>query len=330
MSKKSANLKLIIVKNRIRSNLARNRKCTVFLLLVSCLQLQCGAINDSGSAENAWEAGEVYEDQNGWLEARAGNMPLVISAPHGGVISPEEIPDRICEGATTVRDRNTTELAFELEKELMEQHDMQPFVIAAHISRKKIDLNRDMEESTCGNDAMEDTWHQYHEYIEGALSAAIDQFGYALYIDLHGHGHDKQRLELGYLLSKSELRDNYYDSETTVTISEKSSLKNLLAIHDELNLRELLTGENAFGSLIDDEGFPAVPGFDDPFPLADDPYFTGGYNTRRYTSADYPNVFGWQIEANYDGLRESDEGRKKFAGAFAKSVTAYMDQHIKL
>ena len=48
------------------------------------------------------------------------------------------------------------------------------------------------------------------------------------------------------------------------------------------------------------------------------------YNTRRYTSADYPNVFGLQIEANFDGVRDSAENREKFSKAFAQSINEYL------
>src|SRR5699024_51109 len=279
-----------------------------------------------------WKAGEVYKDENGWIEARAGNVPIVISAPHGGTIEPEDVPDRSCEGVTTVRDMNTTELAFEMQQELMAGHDMQPFVIAAHIHRKKIDLNRDIEESTCGNAVMEETWHQYHDYIEGALAAAIEEFGYAVFIDVHGHGHDKQRLELGYALTKTEIRDAHLDENAAIELASESSFKNLMRMNNGLNLQDLLTGEFAFGTLMEAEDVPSVPSMDDPYPLQDDPYFNGGYNTRRYTSTyasfDYPEVFGWQIEANYQGLRENLEGRKKFSKAFAKAINTYIEQHV--
>lgn len=40
-----------------------------------------------------------------------GNIPLVISVPHGGDIHVEEIPDRDCKGAVKVTDSKTIETA---------------------------------------------------------------------------------------------------------------------------------------------------------------------------------------------------------------------------
>lgn len=293
-------------------------------------QLQCSTDSDTDTEEEQeWQTGEVYQDENGWVEARVGNLPLVISAPHGGTLQPDEVPDRSCEGITTVRDRNTTELALQIEQALESEYNQRPYVVAAYISRKKIDLNRDIGESTCGNITMEEVWHQYHEYIETALSMAIEEFGYALLIDLHGHGHDKQRLELGYALTKSEIRDAHLDESAANDLASESSLRNLFNINSEVNLQDLLTGEYAFGTLMEGGDIPSVPSLDDPYPLDGDPYFTGGYNTRRYASSDYPRVLGWQIEANYQGLRESVEGREKFSETFAKAIDTFIDQHVE-
>lgn len=267
-------------------------------------------------------------DKNSWIEVRTGNMPMVISAPHGGTIEPAGIPDRSCQGATTVRDLNTTELAREIGYHLEAEYDLKPYIVAALISRKKIDLNRDIEPATCSNPAMKEVWTDYHEYLEQAIAEAIEEFGGVIFIDLHGHGHTKQRLELGYLLSKEELKESYYDADHADELSGQSSLRNLLAGSDRVNLQELLTGESAFGTLMGNGGVPAVPSLDDPYPLDGDAYFTGGYNTRRYTSADYPSVFGWQIEANYEGVRNSDENRELFAKAFSKAIIVQIEEHL--
>tara|TARA_R110000868_G_scaffold85582_2_gene240634 strand:+ start:554 stop:1474 length:921 start_codon:yes stop_codon:yes gene_type:complete len=298
----------------------------VFCLLFATVffQIKCSSVSGISKISDKGKelpVGEVIYNES-WLEAKNGNMPLVISVPHGGEISPAEIPNREC--GTKVRDDNTTQLAFEIEN-AFKKYERQPFLIVAQIARTKIDLNRDLTEATCGNSIMNDTWERYHKYIEEALAKAVEEFGYALYIDLHGQSHPIKRLELGYLLSKSDLKDHYDGIEPNVTFTEKSSLKNLLKLNNELILRELLIGDNAFGTLMENAGFPSVPSLNDPFPHPDEPYFNGGYNTRRYTASGYPNVFGLQIEANFKGVRDTEENRKKFSDAFALSIMNYLD-----
>ncbi len=64
---------------------------------------------------------------------------------------------------------------------------------------------------------------------------------------------------------------------------------------------QLITKKLAINILIFTEPYdynPLSPGKQDTDPLQDQKYFDGGYNTKRYTSEAYPNVFGLQIETN--------------------------------
>jgi len=272
-----------------------------------------------------WEIGKTYTDEEKWTEFIVGDLPLIISVPHGGTIMLSDVDVRNCKGAVTVTDSRTIELAKEIEKVFLAKYKARPYIIISNLSRKHLDQNRDIEEGTCGDKAMQKPWKQFHDYIDTAIVLATKKFGKAIYIDLHGHGHTKQRLELGYSLSADELRN--LDSKND-KLTSKSSVANVLASDKNLNLEELLIGENAFGTLITKEGFDAVPSKQDVAPLEGDKYFNGGYNTRRYTSSKYPNVFGWQIESNYKGVRDA-AGRPAFAKAFADVMGNYFKIYLK-
>ena len=58
--------------------------------------------------------GQTYVGANGYVEYRAGNLPIIISAPHGGDLAPGAIPDRTCPDAVTLNDANTQALARQL------------------------------------------------------------------------------------------------------------------------------------------------------------------------------------------------------------------------
>lgn len=277
----------------------------------------------SGTAyAQKWEVGKTYTDEEKWTEFIVGDLPLVVSVPHGGTTILDNVPTRTCKGAVVVTDSKTIELVKEIEKAFLAKYNGRPFIIICNLSRKMLDQNRDIEEGTCGNEMMRKPWNQFHNYIDTALALATKKFGKAIYIDLHGHGHTKQRLELGYNLSANDLRS--LDSK----MATKSSVANLLANDKSLDLEQLLIGNNAFGTLISKEGFDAVPSKQDTAPLEEDKYFNGGYNTRRYTSQKYPNVFGWQIESNYKGVRD-DAGRTVFAKAFAEVMDRYFKIYLK-
>ncbi|MBU2979540.1 N-formylglutamate amidohydrolase [Alteromonas sp. C1M14] len=302
-------------------------KATLAALLMAgaLVQTGCSTHHTSLQSDDTQSHSDVFDKS--WLHVVKGNMPLVISAPHGGMIKPDNIADREC--GTQERDDNTDHLALEIEK-AFETYGQKPYLVIAKISRAKIDLNRDLETATCGNQKMAYTWHQYHQDIEAALDDAISQFGYAMYIDLHGQSHKVRRLELGYSLRSPALKANYEATVTPQTV-EKTSVENILQHSNDLSLKTLLTGEYAFGTLMAEAGFPSVPSQQDPYPLADQRYFTGGYNTRRYTSSDYPNVFGMQIESNFFGVRNSQQNQTQFSEAFAKVINDYLqyiNQHV--
>ncbi len=275
-----------------------------------------------------WEVGKTYTDTENWTTFIVGDLPLIISVPHGGTTMSPDVKLRDCKNAVTVTDSKTIELVQEIEKAFLAKYKARPYIIISNISRKNVDQNRAIDEGTCGDKTMEKPWNQFHDYIDTAIVLATAKFGKAIYIDLHGHGHDKQRLELGYNLSADELRNLANDVKNDVKLASKSSLANLLNSDKNQKLTELLTGENAFGTLITNAGFDAVPSKQDVAPLDDDKYFNGGYNTRRYTSSKYPNVFGWQIESNFKGVRDA-AGRPAFANAFAAVMGDYFKIYLK-
>ena len=51
----------------------------------------CVALSTLGQA---FEPGRSYFGRSNYVEYIAGDMPLIISAPHGGTLRPAEIPDR--------------------------------------------------------------------------------------------------------------------------------------------------------------------------------------------------------------------------------------------
>jgi len=269
-----------------------------------------------------WQEGQVIKDAQGYTEIVVGDYPLVLSVPHGGDIAPEHILDRECEGAETVKDTYTVELARAIQDEYRIVYGKTPSVVISHISRMKIDQNRELEGALCDNVELTDTWHFYHNYLDSLLQYSSQKFDKTVFIDLHAHGHAVQRLELGVSLTISELGYVFTGHENLAHIGnlrEKSSYRNLLRMNSSYTLRELLLGDHAFGTSMADKGFPSVPSKQDPHPMTGQSYFTGGYNTTFATSTDYPKVYGFQIEANGNSKNTANR-RAQFAKSLAESV----------
>lgn len=267
----------------------------------------------------------IYKKKlDAYIEVQYGNMPLIISVPHGGTNNPATIPDRNCPNITTVTDNGTIELAAAIDSVCRAEYKVQPYLVISYLKRSKLDLNREINEATCGNNTVVSVYNNYHFSIDSFVAKILIKYPQVLFIDLHGHGHTKQRVELGYLVSASQLRN-------PATIAPSStSYYNMLLQNPFLSNNQFLTTPNAFGTLLAANNIPSVPSAQDPAPLVGDPYFDGGYNTQKYTAAAYPKVYGWQLEANYTGVRDNETNRVKFATAFLKSIMDFYSRNTSM
>ena len=304
----------------MKINCSKYISAIFFLLTLIGFNTGCKKNKDNTPAKDI----VLKKKLDAYTEVQYGNMPLIISVPHGGTDDPASIPDRACPGITTAVDIRTIEMANAIDSVCRVDYGYQPYLVISYLKRIKLDQNRDLPEATCSNSAITATWNNYHLSIDSFLTKIIAKYPMALFIDLHGHGHTKQRLELGYLLTGSELRN------PASIVPASASLYNLLQQNTSLQINQLLTGRNAFGTTMANNNFPSVPSQQDAAPLVTDLYFDGGYNTQRYCSGAYPKVFGWQIESNYTGVRDNQASRVNFAKAFLQSIMQFYSSNTSM
>ena len=274
-------------------------------------------------AVSDWQPGVSYFGRAGYVEYIPGELPLVISVPHGGRLEPAEIPDRTF--GTTVTDRNTREMAFALREAFIERTGKAPHLILSHLRRTKLDPNRDVEEAAQGNPFAELAWEEFQGFIETACRTLMDTYGTGFYVDLHGHGHPVARIELGYLLGSDDLNrsDTFLDAPETAA---RSSIRALWHAAD-VGFAELVRGPASLGGRMADAGLRAVPSPEEPGP-GSDPYFSGGYNTARHGSrVDGVGVSGVQIELPFPGYRDTESSRAATAAGIARAIEGFMTTH---
>ncbi len=266
-----------------------------------------------------YEAGRSYFGSGNHVEYLAGDLPVIISVPHGGREKPEGIPNR--PRGSFAFDANTQELAREIAAEFHRHTGRHAHMVICRLHRLKVDCNREAREAAAGNPHALRAWTDFQGFIDSARVAVTNRHGGGLFIDLHGHGHKEQRLELGYLHKRQTLA--LTDAELNrPEIAHEGSLR-ALARKSKLPYVELLRGERSFGALLEAEGFRASPSPREPVPA--EPYFTGAYNTARHARDGSP-VWGLQIETNYEGVRDTAENRQRFARALVKSVETFLRQ----
>ncbi len=270
-----------------------------------------------------YQVGVSYFGRGEYVEYIPGELPIVLSAPHGGALEPAEIAERSY--GVTVTDTNTRELTLAVRDALLDLTGYAPHVVISHLDRTRLDPNREVEEAAQDNPFAEHAWTEYHGWIERARSRVAVRGG-GLYIDMHGHGHPADRLELGYLLSSDQL--NRPDADLNgIPVIRMTSIREMGRV-TPLPFSSLLRGPTSFGGFLEREGVDAVPSPSVPMP-GSAPYFTGGYSTRRHGSlGDTEVVSGLQIEHHYPGLRDTDANRRDYAGRLAVVIRDYMLEHF--
>lgn len=267
--------------------------------------------------------GQSYFGTARHMEYIAGDLPLVLTVPHGGRAQPADLPTR--RKGVTVMDANTQELARELVAELERLSGGRVHLILSHLHRSRLDPNREIVEAANGHPGAEQVWREFHAAIEGALAAAVARHGFAFLVDLHGHSHPVARLELGYALAAPQLNrgDKEFDASGVISLSTLSDLH----ARRGGSAADLIRGPRSLGTLLAAGGLPATPSGPDPQP-GNQPFFAGGYIVQRHAAAaGTPKVDGLQIECPRAGVRDTPENRARFGRISAPVLLEFLREN---
>ena len=284
-----------------------------------------------------YTAGQSYFGRNQYIEYSAGNAPIILSAPHGGDLQPAEIPDRApvpCDGeVVTGTDLNTRETVRTIQQRYHARFGSYPHVIINHLHRRKLDANRDKPGGACGDAEADTAWTEYQRFIDIAKAEVLQAHGKGFFIDMHGHGHTIQRLELGYSLTSAQLDLSDDALNANVALEDTSTIQTI-SESVAMSFAALMRGPTSLGTLLSEQGFRAIPSVNDPRPSGD-PYFSGGYNTQRHGCGAEATLLGGtsggnicavQIEANLAGVRDTDASRTRFADALVSALEVFLRQ----
>lgn len=226
---------------------------------------------------------------------------VILTAPHGGNIRPEAIPDRrknCCNGqvphcqsphskysVSLLRDTFTLELAATLRTELAMTLGERPHLVICNLNRRKVDVNRDKDNGAQHNPYSERAWEDYHSFIERARECVMRNCGRGVMFDIHGQSHPEKLVELGYSLSSDQLH--------TAPLPELSSIR-CLSHCTKYSFENVLRGPASLGARLVQEGYAAVPS-----PLHRTPpakYYSGGYTVQEWGSGSRGTVDAIQLE----------------------------------
>ncbi|CAO3606702.1 unnamed protein product [Mucor fragilis] len=255
--------------------------------------------------------------------SKLGNLPLIITAPHGGLLKPESIPNRIGDGSSVLGDMYTKDIALGIEQFIIEHYgDAFPHVVANDISRRKADPNRSMEEGT-ETEAGEQVWKAYHGRVKESVESILKTNLCGLLVDIHGHTHSSGRIELGYLLSPDDLRSDRVRLDQAIL--EKSSIQSLAK--RRLKITEPHRFLALFGdSIIESSAnqISVLPSSTLPSP-PDADYFVGGFTTQHYHNY-WNGLDAIQVEIPKH-LRWNEKNRQHAIRVISLAIIKMLDQH---
>ncbi|MFW9881924.1 MAG: hypothetical protein ACFFG0_53350 [Candidatus Thorarchaeota archaeon] len=241
-------------------------------------------------------------DLSDYIEFYKGNIPLILSVPHGGTLECENIPKR-SSGILGI-DGKTIEIVKELivlVQIIFKHHNSllkTPSYVISNVRRSKIDLNREESEAYLqGSDIAKQIYNFYHKKIKEFVFDNLKVYRRSLLIDLHGF--EKANRPPGFRDVDIVLGTNNLESFYSKKIPKKDWGKNIRGIivkkFLELNI-------------------PIAPSH----PKRGEYVLTGGYITKKYGASQIPKSQALQIEFS-DRIRiQNEELKKMVLNAIAK------------
>eukprot|EP00753_Platysulcus_tardus_P019358 PLAT7100.1.p1 GENE.PLAT7100.1~~PLAT7100.1.p1 ORF type:complete len:546 (-),score=72.01 PLAT7100.1:137-1774(-) len=310
------------------------------------------------------EAGTTVWGSRTLVEYQLGNIPVIFTIPHGGYLTPGCMPDRVkgktsnCVLINDVKSLETAKLVIKQFSALLPP-GFRPYVIASHIRRSKMDPNRSLLEATQGLPVAEDSWRDYHGFVEHAKKSIEEQFGRGHLFDMHGQGHAPYvecvrarcvalaRLppwlvnalrRLGYCITGAMLHDmdsgELVEQAATVsgpeTITERCSVRglhrHLCESGEPMPFMHLIWGELSLGAALNKVECMACPspGMRTPEVAR---FMAGAYTARTHGSRydAYCPISATQVEMPRR-VRVEEETRQLFAPAMAAALLEWLTQ----
>jgi N-formylglutamate amidohydrolase len=232
----------------------------------------------------------------------SGDLPIILSAPHGGRDAIPNVPERLGEGVDRFNprsDSNTDILTERLAEAIEKKLGKRPYVVIARFHREYADANRRSRDAYESDDAKV-VYESYHQAIAQARSQVIERWGRGILFDIHG-----QAVE-----PKAILRGTQNGKTTTHLVSRFG--------------REALIGESSLFGQLASQGFSVIPtvGSEDRERVG----YDGGYTVIAHGSGPGGTLDAIQLELGNE-LR-SNEALPTTASKLTDAIADFTKQYL--
>ena len=245
-------------------------------------------------------------DEQPFVYIRAGDIPILLSAPHGGQRTIPGVPERKADGEKQFvisRDVNTDLLTLKLVDEIERQLHGKPFVVIADFGRKYLDVNRPAEDAY-EVDAAKVVYEQYHAALSQSCRTIRERWPHGLLLDIHGQATEPDKIIRGTA-----------NGDTVQLLVERHS-------------RAAVIGPRSLFGALHEAGIPVLPNLE-----TDDREvkFNGGHIVRTYGSHRAGGLDAIQLELGTDFRKKArlDETTRALSEAVQTHCTHYLPQAVK-
>ncbi len=215
------------------------------------------------------------------VTAQRGQIPVILVAPHGGLIRIPGVRDR--KAGVTVTDSGTAELALLISQRVTAKLGGKPYVVIAQFVRKNADANRPAAEAF-EDEAARPHYEAFHAAVRAAVDECRERFGGAILIDIHGQARVPDAIVRGTRNGKTVSR-----------LLERSGA-------------EALTGPDSIPGRLAAAGYQILPAAEDgpggEPAMGRETFFDGGFIVANYGSQNADGVDAIQLE--FGKMRRED------------------------
>jgi N-formylglutamate amidohydrolase len=247
---------------------------------------------------------------NLFIHAQSGDLPILITAPHGGWLAIPGVPKRVGpEGErksgkfVTAQDSRTFELATSVAKRLEDITGKKPYLVASKAHRQYMDPNRPEKEAVEHPKAA-----AVHGAFHGQVREFVDELRKkfphgALLLDIHGQSAFPDTLIRG--------------TQNGTTVMRMIEQQGVAA----------LTGEASILGFMAAKGVKVEPPNTPPGKPPEPGGYNGGWIVRSYGSHTTNGVDAIQLEFG-SALRSDVKRREEVADLLAEAIKTYTGKHL--
>ncbi len=247
---------------------------------------------------------------NEFLQVQRGELPIIITAPHGGSLAIPGVPKRLGPEVertsgkfVTGQDGRTLELATATAKRVEEITGKKPYLVAMKAHRQYVDPNRPEKEGVEHEKA-----RVVHAAFHGQVREFVDELrkqfpNGALLLDIHGQASSADTIFRG--------------TQNGTTVMKMVEKHGAVAF----------TGEQSVLGYLATKGIKISPPNTPPGTPPETKSFGGGYDVRTYGSHMTNGVDAIQLEFGAS-FRMDAKKREETAKALAEAIKAYTEKYL--